>query len=342
MESHAARPASAVQAAVGRLVVPSPPRRWRPRAPGAVAGLLAVALGLAGLVPGCGHRQTMQEVALRHGGRDRGAWLLRPDGPVAGRPLLLLLHGGAGSGRRLARHLHTQVDRLRRERGWVVAFPDGVGHSWNDGRRDVDATAHREGVDDVGYLRALVRDLVRRLGVDPARVYVAGISNGGFMAQRLACEASDAFAGAVSVTAQLSVDLAARCRPVRPIAVALINGTRDPIVPHDGGNVSVLGTSRGAIWSTEATVAFWRERNGCEGPPTEFDHAPTEPDDPTRAHGRIWRNCRGAPVGLLRVEGGGHAWPGVAQALPTSMVGRASGAVDALAWIAAFLADERR
>jgi len=149
--------------------------------------------------------------------------------------LLLLLHGGAGSGDRLARHLRAQVDRLLRARGWVVAFPDGVGHSWNDGRHDVDATAHREGVDDVGYLRALARDLVRRLQLDPTRVYVAGISNGGFMAQRLACEASDTFAGAVAVTAQLSVDLAATCRPARPIAVAWINGTGDPIVPYQGG-----------------------------------------------------------------------------------------------------------
>jgi len=104
--------------------------------------------------------------------------------------------------------------------------------------------------------------------------------------------------------------------------------------------VTLFGKSRGAIWSTEATVAFWRERNGCEGAPTQVVHTPPDRDDSTRAHGSIWRGCRGAPVGLVRVEGGGHAWPGVGQQLPVALVGRASASLDALAWIAAFFVDD--
>ena len=316
-----------------------------PLAPVAIArsaSLVWLVLLVSLLAPGCGHRQHLDDVVLRHGDRDRDAHVLLPEGGVAGQPLLLLLHGGGGTGKSFARHLRDQTQRLLTERRWVIAFPDGIGRSWNDGRVDLAATAHREGVDDVGYLRALALDLVRKYGLNVDHVYVAGISNGGFMAQRLACEAADVFAGVASVTAQMSVDLAATCKPARPIAVALLNGSADPLVPYAGGEVTVFGKARGKIWSTDATIAFWRDHNGCADEPIERDHTPADAADSTRAHSQLWRGCRGASVGLVRVEGGGHAWPGAGQVLPRALVGQASGALDALAWIAEFWAPEAR
>ncbi len=305
----------------------------RGRSFGAGVGWAAILLAAS-----CGHRLELREVGLRHGGRDREALLMLPSGDPAGRPLLLLLHGGGGSAAGLARQLAGQARRLVSERGWAIAFADGVGRSWNDGRRDVDAEAHREAVDDVSALRALVLQIAERHRLDRGRLYVAGMSNGGFMAQRLACEASDVFAAAVSVTAQMSVDLAARCAPTRPVAVALINGTDDPIVPYGGGHVSLFGKSRGAIWSTNDTIALWRRHNGCDGEPVEATATPGDPTDATRGHSRVWRTCRGAAVGLVRVEGGGHTWPSAASALPTALVGKTSGAIDVLAWIGEFVA----
>ncbi len=314
----------------------APARRagWTRRA--ALGTALATAVLLLGTA--CAPKLNLREVELRHGGRDREALLLLPDGDVEGKPLLLLLHGGGGSAAGLARHLRGQAKRLSRNAGWAIAFADGIGRSWNDGRVDVDAEAHRQGVDDVGALRALVLQIAQRHGLDRGRIYVAGISNGGFMAQRLACEAADVFAAAVSVTAQMSVDLAPKCQPSRPIAVALINGTLDPIVPYGGGQVTLFGKPRGAIWSTDDTIAFWRRHNGCEGDPVEVATSPVDGADPTRGHSRVWRTCRGAAVGLVRVEGGGHTWPGAGPALPEAIVGKTSSAFDVLSWMEAFVA----
>jgi polyhydroxybutyrate depolymerase len=304
-------------------------RRRSPRLLAALAGALLL------LLAGCGGMRGAQTLELRHEARLRSAHVLLGEGGGKGGPLLLLLHGGAGSGEGLARHLRELLPKVV-ARGWSVALPDGVGRSWNDGRADTDAEAIRLGVDDVGFLRALVQRLVAAHGFDPRRVYVAGISNGGFMAQRLACEAADVFAGAASVTATRSVDLAARCTPSRPIAVALLNGTDDPIVPYDGGAVRLFGKTRGAITSTEATLAFWRAHNGCSEAHEQRQHRPADVQDPTSATSSVWRSCTGAPVGLVRVLAGGHAWPGAPQYLPQSIIGRASGALDGLGWIVDF------
>ena len=181
----------------------------------------------------------------------------------------------------------------------------------------------------MAYIRAIIDYLQISENIDPARVYATGISNGGFMSYRLACELSDKIAGVAPVTANLSVDLEAFCAPSQPVKMLIINGTDDPLVPYDGGEVSLPGgIGRGEIRSTDETLAFWAAHNGCSGDPVVVDEPKRAWLDRTRLQSTTLVGCD-APVKLLAVINGGHTWPGGFQYLPVGLVGRTSRDIDA-------------
>ncbi|MBW2465068.1 MAG: prolyl oligopeptidase family serine peptidase [Deltaproteobacteria bacterium] len=182
------------------------------------------------------------------------------------------------------------------ERGFIAVHPDGIGSlgSFNGG--ECCGTAESMDADDVGLARAIVADVSGRACVDPRRVYATGMSNGGFMAYRLACEASDLFAAIAPVAAVLGLP-DEQCTPSRPVPVMEFHGTSDFIVPYDGGGFSDYR-------SVDDTIASWRTINGCTGDPTvTFDMGDTTC--------QTWSACEaGAEVILCTIEDGGHLWPG--------------------------------
>ena len=60
--------------------------------------------------------------------------------------------------------------------GYIVIYPQGIGNSWNGGA--CCGEAQDLGLDDVGFVRAVVADAMTRLCIDPDRIYGVGISNG--------------------------------------------------------------------------------------------------------------------------------------------------------------------
>jgi polyhydroxybutyrate depolymerase len=301
------------------------------------AATLAVLLALA---PRRAGAADLALVEIEHQGRTRSVHVFVPPGHERTRPvpLVLALHGGGGTGARFDASTNGSVTREAARRGWIVAFPDGVERGWNDGRdirtgRD----ALRADVDDVGFLARTIDRLHETLGIDLGRVYATGISNGGFMSFRLATDLAERIAAVAPVTAQMTPQLVVK-RPARPVPVMLVNGTEDPLVPYDGGQVRVFGQDRGAVLSTDLTVRFWTLRNGCSGP-TERGWLPDRARDGTRVRvDRYLPREGGAEVVLYRVEGGGHTWPGGRPYLPVGLVGRVSRDFDATAAIFDFFA----
>ena len=218
-----------------------------------------------------------------------------------GAPLVVSLHGRFGSGEGQAK-LTGLVPIARRE-GFTVVFPDGIDHSWNDAREV--GPAAKQGVDDVAFLSELIDEFVAK-GADPARVYMLGMSNGGFMTLTVACRLADKLAGVASITGGLSTKLQSDCPMSRPVPLALFLGTEDPLVPFGGGQVA---GNRGQITSAGDAARFFAGKNGCSLAPQKRALPDLDPADGTRIEQQVFGSC-GAPVELFVVTGGGHTWPG--------------------------------
>jgi len=242
---------------------------------------------------------------------------------TTGIPLLLAFHGGGGTGRGMIRLTH--LDEIADEEGFIVAFPDGYQRRWADGRGTT--AAELAGIDDVGFVSALIDRLADDLTVDRSRVYAAGISNGGFLCQRLACELSDRIAAIATVAATMPYNLSTRCCPESPVSVMFVFGTDDPLVPWEGGELTV--GARGEILSVSAAVEKWVEMNGCSSSPT-VTYEPDAADDGTRVRREAYAGGKGgAEVVLYMIEDGGHTWPGGWQYLPEWIIGKTSRDIDA-------------
>ena len=259
---------------------------------------------------------------LTHAGLERTYYLQvqpRPSGPV---PLILSLHGGGGNGEQTC-NLAGGIQELAEREGFLVACPEGIENNWNDGRANDRDRAHVEDIDDVGFLLALIEQLAKTHDVDPDRIFVTGASNGGMMSLRMACEASDVFAAAGAVIASLPADLS--CEPSEPISILLMNGTEDPLVPFEGGQVHFFRRELGEVISTPDTVAFWVAANGCD-PRARTEQLPDlDPRDGTRIQLDTYSGCEGGvSMVLYTVNGGGHTLPGGTQYVLKFVIGRVS------------------
>ena len=259
---------------------------------------------------------------LKSGGDLRNYWLVRPEGleKTKPAPLLMVLHGSAGSGEDMMTVTQRGFERLADKEKFVVVYPDALERRWND---------QGGTVDDVGFLLAIVDKLVADGLVDKNRIYVAGISNGGMMAQRLACEQADRIAGIATVAGGLPEPLQATCKPARALPVLVIQGTEDPIVPWSGGAVAGF-EDFGKVLSARETAKFWAANNRCGDGGVIAAEPDRDPKDGTRVKMEVFASCpAGAAVRLAAVEGGGHTWPGGYQYLPERFIGRTSQDVDA-------------
>jgi polyhydroxybutyrate depolymerase len=270
--------------------------------------------------------------SIQFGGLERTYRIYVPRGDRARpMPVVLVLHGGGGTGAGMETLTRGGLNRLAERDGFVAIYPDGVERHWNDGRGIQTYRAHRENIDDVGFISALIAHLARRLNVDRGRVYATGISNGGLMSFRLARELTSEIAAIAPVAISMSEQIAAMRAPSRPISVLMIPGTLDPLVPWNGGDIGFAGgTKVGKVLPVAETIRYWAGHNQCPSPPTVAMEPDRDPQDGTRVRRETYGPCRDATeVVLLAVEGGGHTWPGGWQYLPERVIGRTSRDIDA-------------
>jgi polyhydroxybutyrate depolymerase len=234
-------------------------------------------------------------------------------------PLVMALHGrlGTGSGQEKLGHL----DKVSDEHGFLVVYPDGLERSWADGRGGT--PSDKNGVDDVKFLSALIDKMEGEYKVDARRVYAMGMSNGGFMSAKLACELSERIEAVAIVAASLSENAAASCHLAKPVSVMIIQGTQDPLVPLAGGELGKRG-SGGTVLSHEATILRFVELNACKGTPKK-DHIADLTGDGTTLDVTTYSPCAGGSevIGYV-VNDGGHTWPGGLPYLPAAMIGKTS------------------
>ena len=218
------------------------------------------------------------------------------------RPVIMVLHGGAGgSGAGLRARRNLGVDMVARKVGATVVYPDAV-----DGYLGR-AKPGEPAPDDAAFLRALATRLIEQGVTSHRRIYVAGVSGGGMLAMKMACEQSDLFSGVGAFVANMPVDWAASCNPVQPVAFMLMNGTADPMVPFNGGIAHMPEGPRDVL-SSKATFDLFSKAAQCTGLRSETI-VDRDRNDGSRVLIDHGVGCR-APVEFIKVEGGGHTIPG--------------------------------
>ena len=178
----------------------------------------------------------------------------------------------------------------------VMVYPAGFGQSWDAG--GCCGLARTAGVDDVSFLSTVVHNVLASVpGTSAQNVYLAGFSNGGRMAYRMACADPGLFAGVAAVEA---VPVPA-CTPPRPVSIAIVAYQGDPylsISSQDPVRV-VRGVDEPRV---DDVVAEWRQADGCVGNPTVKQSG--------SAVISLWSNCQNQTrVQYALYAGGGHRWP---------------------------------
>ncbi len=220
-------------------------------------------------------------------------------------PLVINLHGYNSYAEQQERV--SAMPEKADQSGFIAVHPEALGdpQTWHFGP-EAEATA------DVTFIRDLIIHLQDQLCIDPARIYVTGMSNGAQMTHRLGCDLSDLVAAIAPVAGGYLRTQA--CNAVRPLPVVGFHGTEDNLLPYEGSPLFLPVRDWAAAWAT---------RNGCNPTPTvTFQNG-----DVT---GETWSNCQdNAEVTLYTVEGGGHSWPG-SEVMPPDITTQDIDATDAM------------
>jgi polyhydroxybutyrate depolymerase len=228
----------------------------------------------------------------------------------ANAPLLFVFHGSGGDGEGMREITGGEFDMLADANGFVVIYPDGWQTTWNDCRKGSPQPARRANIDDKSFIDAMIEKQVSENRIDRRRIFAAGWSNGGQLAYRLAMERPQQFAGVASISASRPTNENNACTPTdRPIAVMVINGTADPINPHDGGMVRIGFSSLGTVLSSRATAEYFARLNGITAQPVAAKLPHRVASDPTSVDQLSWSEPGKPPVMLYSVNGGGHVVP---------------------------------
>ncbi len=228
---------------------------------------------------------------MEHSVGGRTYLLTVPADVPANAPLVIMLHGGFGSGSQAEKSYGW--DELAASQGFIVAYPNGEGRAWNAGGGCCGAPG-RDGSDDVAFIASVVADIETSHSIDPTRVFATGMSNGALLSYRLACDTA-LFAAIAPVAGTIVGD----CPDPHPTSVLEIHGLADDSVRMDGSPGAGVASVDGM--PVADVNALWRSANSCSAPSISTV-GPVTTSTASCPEGRT--------VELITIEGAGHQWPG--------------------------------
>lgn len=221
-------------------------------------------------------------------------------------PLVLVFHGGFGWAENI--ETHSGISQLADKNGFIAVYPNGIEsntniRTWNAG--DCCGYSSRKNIDDVSFVRQLVDSLEKTYSIDKTKLFATGMSNGGMLTSRLACEASDLFTAVAPVAGTLQIS---ECNPIKKVPILIIHGTEDKNVPFAGGMGEGIATQFNTFVSVMDSLSDWAKRNDCVGNQI-VESVPLLAKDGATIDKISYQKCEASTI-LYRVNGGGHAWPG--------------------------------
>lgn len=256
------------------------------------------------------------------------------------RDLILVFHGSKQDGEKFRRFTGGTFDALAETGDAVVVYLNGYRGNWNDSRRESSFAARLENIDDVAFAQAVVEEMAISRGIDPRRVFAIGYSNGGQMVMRLMHEKPEMLAGAAIFSATMPGRESFLFPDASPAAipVLLIHGTRDPIVPYDGGSMKPWARRMfkvgGSTLAAGDTAAYFARSNGITSEPQRVGRPIDLASRRTWIERTDYRQDGHQRVRLYTVHGGGHTIPGPRKA--PFILGPTNGDISAAAEVAEF------
>ncbi len=250
-----------------------------------------------------------QTFTIQHDGITRTYRLYAPPSynPANPTPLVLNFHGFGSTASE--QQFYTLIDNIATSENFITVYPSGIANAWNSG------AVNGSLADDVGFVSNMIDSIGVDFNIDTDRVYATGMSNGGFMSFRLACELEDKIAAIASVTGMMANTVIPTCQTNRPVPTMLIHGTADAVVNYNG----LPGYYVGA----EASVAHWVQANNCTASPVITNLPNIDLTDLSTATHYYYGGCdNGTEVEFYKITGGGHTWPDAAINIPGDVTNR--------------------
>lgn len=228
-------------------------------------------------------------------------------------PMVVLLHGNRSSNDELLGFTNVTApykiwETIAAQENIILIVPNGIdgpsGHrGWNDCRSDSEGNSV---ANDVLFIENIIDLVSNEQNANVLRVFAVGTSNGGHMAMRLAQEIPEKLSAFASIVASNPVN--SKCaNSTVPISALFMNGTDDPINPYAGG---AMAGNRGEVFSTQATIDYWINRNQTDTNAIVTDFADTDTSDDATVKKRLYSNgTNNTEVVLYEIIGGGHTEP---------------------------------
>lgn len=241
-------------------------------------------------------------------------------------PLVFVLHGGGGTANQIMDNTQGRFNQLADEHEFIVVYPNGVKKSWNDNnKRDTNGFARQENIDDVGFIKGLTELFEQEYPINPNAIFACGISNGGLMSQTLAMALPDKIKAIGMVASNFGSIQIEEAKNVSPFSILFIHGTADPIFPYSEGNIKVFRKTRGHVMGIDSSIEYMCRLNGNAITPISTPITNTVVDDGCTSEHIKYPNLKNSnlKVELIKVENGGHTWPGAEkQRLISKLVGK--------------------
>ena len=234
-------------------------------------------------------------------------------------PLVMIFHGGGGNSEQMQKYFG--MDAIADKEKFITVYPNSINKNWNDGREFKEAV---KAIDDVDFINRLLDTLEKNYAINTRRIFATGISNGGFFSYYLSYKMSNRLLAVSPVCASIPEQLYKEFYPPNPISIMMMNGTKDPLVPYEGGKVgNVFTGSRGNCSSTTSTLARYIEVNHTNTTPEITTLENRDNDDGCTAVEYTYSNGNNnTSVILVKVINGGHAVPGCSQYLSKFIIGK--------------------